>query len=59
MQGKGVQVSPNGDRYEGNFINNLRDGYGVYTFARAGDKYEGSFKEGRLHGEGIMTYAGG
>ena len=52
-------MSPNGDRYEGNFINDLRDGYGVYTFARLGDKYEGSFKEGRLHGEGIMTYAGG
>lgn len=43
--GKGVATFPNGDRYEGEFRNNLYHGYGIYFFS-SGIKCEASWKNG-------------
>jgi hypothetical protein len=34
---------PNGDRYEGTFLNKERHGHGVYEYAN-GDRYEGDWQ---------------
>ena len=55
---KGVYKIPSGDVYEGDFKNNVPDGYGVYTFAD-GSRYEGQWKNGLKDGRGIMKWADG
>ncbi len=36
----GVKVWPSGDRYEGDYLNDRRHGFGIYEWAN-GDRYEG------------------
>lgn len=31
MNGKGLFLFNNGDSYDGNFLNNSKNGYGIYT----------------------------
>ena len=62
--GTGVVVYANGDRYEGNFVNDVISGESdenykcVYTYA-SGDTYEGDFVNGKKQGYGKMTFADG
>ncbi len=42
----------NGNKYDGEFKSDLREGYGIYTFTN-GTKYEGGHKKGFLEGHGI------
>ena len=49
---------PNGDTYEGQIINNMPHGMGIYTSSN-GDKYTGQFKYGKADGQGKMNYASG
>ncbi len=44
--------------YEGEFVNNLADGYGVFTM-KDGSVYKGTFKEDKAHGFGVMTAPNG
>ena len=46
-----------GSRYEGGWVNNLRNGQGNYTYPN-GDVYEGEWYEKERHGQGSYTYAG-
>jgi hypothetical protein len=39
--GKAQVQYPNGDVYEGMFLNGVRDGKGTMTYAEQGTKYEG------------------
>ncbi|CAD8060673.1 unnamed protein product [Paramecium primaurelia] len=56
-QGKGILLWPfkenekQQEQYEGEFYNNLFDGYGVYKWSD-GKVYEGGWKEGKRHGYG-------
>ncbi len=43
LEGYGSYIFENGDKYEGNWKDNMRDGHGVYLF-NDGDKFEGNFK---------------
>jgi hypothetical protein len=64
-QGPGVYVwmAPAGDegelveksRYEGNYKNGMRDGFGTMKFPNK-DVYEGEWSENKMHGEGTYTY---
>ena len=40
--------------YTGNYVNNLREGYGEYT-RENGKKYKGEYKAGKPHGKGIIS----
>ena len=47
--GEGVLTFANGDKYDGEFIDDEFEGQGVFTWAN-GDKYEGQFKNGKAEG---------
>ena len=50
--GKGTLYYQNGDKFEGMFIDNLRNGYGIMYYSN-GDKYEGDWKFNKKNGFGI------
>ena len=45
-----------GERYEGQWKNNMKHGQGIFTFAD-GNVYEGEYKHGRREGQGRFTWA--
>jgi hypothetical protein len=60
--GRGTKAWPNGDRYEGGFVEDRKEGTGVYVFGRgpwAGERYEGAFLGDRRHGHGTYRWATG
>lgn len=54
---RGVQVSENGNKYEGAFENKRRHGKGAFTWTN-GDTYIGHWKDGLANGEGVLTIKG-
>ena len=42
----------------GEFLNDKRNGRGVYTVAN-GDQYDGEFRDGKYNGRFVVTYANG
>ncbi len=56
--GNGVMKYPNGDVYEGDWKDGLRDGSGVLRLADGGC-YEGEFSDDEMSGEGTYTYPNG
>jgi hypothetical protein len=57
FKGKGT-LTWDGNKYVGEFNNDIRTGYGVLTWS-SGEKYEGNFVDGKLNGQGTMTYTDG
>jgi hypothetical protein len=60
--GHGVKSWTNGDRYEGEFAEDRREGRGKYTWGRGpweGQSYEGGYLADQRHGEGIYRFASG
>jgi len=61
--GQGVKTWPWGDRYEGGFADDYKEGWGVYVWGArslyAGDRYEGGFSRDRRDGYGIYVWASG
>ena len=51
MNGKGTLISPNGDKYEGEFKDHVLTGRGIFT-AVSGYIYMGDFKNGQYNGNG-------
>lgn len=47
---------PNGDNFEGNLVNGIIEGRGVYVYAN-GNRYEGEFLNGKPHGSGLFIGA--
>ncbi len=45
-------------KYKGDFLNNKREGKGIYIFSN-GDKYEGHYKKDKREGKGIYYYDDG
>ena len=54
MHGHGVHIWPDGQSYEGYYVNNKKDWYGVSTYS-IGHVYEGHYKNGKKHGSGVET----
>ena len=46
---------PNGDCFEGHFVSDNREGYGVMKLHR-GDVYEGEWWNDQMHGNGILRH---
>jgi len=61
--GKGIKVMPNGDRYEGDFNGDYRNGHGVYIWGKAsqwaGDRYEGEYRHDQRDGWGVYQWNSG
>lgn len=55
---KVLLIYANGDRYEGDFINGMFHGKGVFIWAK-GDRYEGDFFLNKRTGKGIYSWASG
>jgi hypothetical protein len=62
-QGRGVKTWAWGDRYDGGFAEDYKDGWGVYRWGKgtlfAGDRYEGEFARDKRNGFGLYTWASG
>jgi hypothetical protein len=63
MDGKGKYTYANGDVYEGDWKNDVREGKGVFTCSKdgpsAGHVYDGEWKNGKQHGIAVYTYPSG
>ena len=61
--GRGVKSWAWGDRYDGDFADDYKDGWGTYTWGArtlfAGDHYEGGFAADKRNGYGIYFWASG
>ena len=57
-EGVGTQFCPNGDFYEGGFVDSQRQGKGVCIYA-CGDIYDGEWKDGGRSGKGKMVAKNG
>ena len=61
--GKGVKTWPGGDRYEGGFVEDRREGTGMYTWGHAsrwpGHRYTGGYLSDRRHGDGVYDWPNG
>ena len=61
--GKGIKIWPWGDRYEGEFSDDYRDGLGIYTWGErslfAGDRYDGAFARDKRNGYGVYFWESG
>ena len=54
--GKAQVQYPNGDQYDGDFKNGIREGEGTMTYGETGNKYEGQWKNNLKDGIGKMTF---
>ncbi len=52
LDGKGIKVFSNGDRYDGEFKKGTFEGEGVFQSSK-GYKYSGKFKDGKKNGYGV------
>ncbi len=50
---------PDGDFYDGDWENGMRNGMGVFCNIRKKWRYEGQFKDDKAHGSGIWHYEDG
>lgn len=58
MHGKGTYVFSNGNKYEGEWFEDLKNGYGVLYYLN-GERYEGFWENDKAHGKGTLTYIHG
>ena len=57
-KGEGTLTLANGDKYVGEWDNDLKNGQGTYTYAD-GDTYVGEWVDDKKNGQGTYTYANG
>lgn len=58
MHGQGKLTWPDGRSYKGNFVNDIKEGQGLFIWPDTNNKnkfrsYNGSWKNGKQHGPGI------
>jgi len=56
--GRGEYIWINGDRYQGDFVDSLKNGNGILYFSN-GDKRVGVWKDDKLHGQATYYYSAG
>ncbi len=54
--GVGKMKYPNGDVYEGEWVDNKMQGEGTYTYKKSGDIYSGSWFDNKKHGQGTYEF---
>lgn len=58
VNGKGIKKYADGSAYDGEFLDSLRNGFGVMVW-QGGDKYIGDWKAGLITGKGTMIFTDG
>ena len=58
LEGKGIHIDADGNRYEGMFVAGIANGKGR-LLARTGEIFDGEFRNGLKHGMGKTRLAGG
>jgi hypothetical protein len=58
MDGAGRYYFANGDYYDGEFKQDIAEGYGVYFHAESGGLYKGQFSANKRNGRGTYVYGG-
>jgi hypothetical protein len=60
QHGHGTCYWTSGNKYEGNFENDSRNGFGIYTFSEDSsyefDRYKGYWKNAARHGNGTLYW---
>ena len=56
QDGNGTVIYNNGNKYEGEFRQGFKNGYGKFSVTTVGDVYTGYFQNGMRYGQGIETY---
>lgn len=56
---QGIYFYANGDSYKGTFINQMKHGFGVYTYASTGEVYEGEWYDDLWQGKGTYSVLSG
>ena len=54
-EGVGRMEFPNKDVYEGEWVNDLPDGEGMYVSEASGMEYRGRWRKGQFHGAGVLV----
>ena len=57
MNGKGVFKWKDGEKYIGNYLNNLKHGFGKYEY-NSNQYYEGFWVNNKQHGKGLYYLNG-
>lgn len=61
--GKGVKTWADGERYEGDFVDDAKQGVGTYVWGRdtpwAGERYTGQYRADKRHGHGVYEWTNG
>ena len=58
MEGKGIFEWPDGRKYDGNYVDDLKSGVGTFYWPGPDKrKYEGHWLKGKQDGEGTHTTA--
>jgi hypothetical protein len=58
MHGEGTHTWKDGRKYQGEYLDDMKHGYGTYWWANSDKKYEGNWKDGKQHGLGKFTQNG-
>lgn len=58
FNGFGIYIFTNGQKYEGNFKDDIRTGKGIFTF-KSGDVYTGNWDNDKINGFGKLEYKNG
>jgi hypothetical protein len=60
MNGQGLRIGPDGDRWEGEYKDGLLNGQGTHTLAKLPKyKYQGVFKNNKYNGQAEQTFPDG
>lgn len=61
--GKGIKSWSDGERYEGDFVDDAKQGVGTYVWGRetpwAGERYIGQYRADMRHGHGVYEWTNG
>ncbi|MCY7352307.1 MAG: hypothetical protein LH606_16855 [Cytophagaceae bacterium] len=57
--GEGIFVHSSGEKYEGEWSESKRNGWGIHYYANGRKKYEGQFLMGKRHGKGNYIFQNG
>lgn len=62
MEGKGIWrkgIADSASIYEGDFVNDMKHGKGIYKWGNSGNTYKGDYNKNKRHGYGTFIWLDG